>query len=310
MSGTPLIGLDVGSAGVVAAEVHGTGTRRTVRRLAAVDLPPGAVDHGDIRDEAAVVRALQQLWRRGRFAHRRVRLGIAHRQVQVREVTVPALRRGDLRRSLALHVAGEFPGGTDGLVLDLLPNERVEQAGQPCWRGLLVTVPESGVELLLDLVQRAGLEAVGADLSALALARAFVESVGSSTESIAVVDIGAASTHVVVLTGGQVRFLRLVALGVAGASQDDMAALVDGVVSTLDYHRRSAPHAVVSRVLLTGGGAGMDGLGQYVASVLGLPVSIGDPLAAAPRSARLREDARALAPRAAVAVGLATDLAA
>ncbi|WP_233571601.1 type IV pilus biogenesis protein PilM [Cellulomonas triticagri] len=304
------VGLDIGSAGLVAAEVHGTGTRRTVRRLAMVDLPPGAVDHGDIRDEQAVVAALKQLWRRGRFGQRRVRIGVTHRQVQVREVTVPALRRADLRRSLELHVAGEFPNGTDGLVVDVLPLDRTEVAGQSCWHGLLVSAPQACVESALDVTRRAGLQPVGADLSALALARALEGTVRGVSGSVALVDVGAVATSVVVVAAGHVRFVRLVALGIGGASQEAVAALVDGVVTTLDYFRRSNACEPVAQVVLTGGGALVDGFGQYLASVTGLPVSIGNPLVGARGPARSRGGDPDLAVRAGVAVGLATDLAA
>lgn len=301
-----MIGLDIGGAGVVAAEVHGDGARRTVRRLAVADLPDGAVECGDVRDDDAVVAALRRLWKQGRFPHRKVRVGVAGRQVQLRETTTPALRRPDLAKSLAFHVAADFPTGTGGLVLDLVPFERVEADDQARWRGLLVSAPETAVTQLLDVVERAGLEPTAADLSALALARSFVRSAGQAGGAVAVVDVGATSTQVVVVGDGGARLVRMVATGARAATQDMVAQLVDGVRVTLDYFRRADPQHPVVQVLLTGGGALIDGLGPYVASVVGLPVVVRDPLAELGGRNRLPAEAVALGPRAAVAIGLAS----
>ena len=85
------IGLDVGATAVRAAELSVRGYPPALVRAAQVPLPPGAVSGGEVKDKDAVVAALQDLWRSGKFRGKEVVLGVANQRVVVREVSVPWL---------------------------------------------------------------------------------------------------------------------------------------------------------------------------------------------------------------------------
>lgn len=58
-----VVGIDVGHDLIRGAEVEDPGTKRErVLRRGTVQLAPGAVASGEVRDVAAVAAALKQLW--------------------------------------------------------------------------------------------------------------------------------------------------------------------------------------------------------------------------------------------------------
>ena len=62
-----LVGLDIGSSGVRAAEFVPGRRRATLRRFAAVPLPPGVVRAGTVVDGEALTEAIKELWSLGKF---------------------------------------------------------------------------------------------------------------------------------------------------------------------------------------------------------------------------------------------------
>ena len=64
-----LVGLDIGSSGVRAAEFVIRRRRVTVRRFASVPLAPGVVRAGTVVDGEALTEALKELWSARQVRH-------------------------------------------------------------------------------------------------------------------------------------------------------------------------------------------------------------------------------------------------
>src|SRR5687767_11170470 len=113
-----VIGLDVGTAAVRAAEVHfGRGTPSLVR-FGQVALPPGAVVAGEVVDAAAVSAALRRLWREAGFSGKRVVTGVAGQRVVARTTDLPVMSDDDLRSSLPFQVQELIPIPIEDAVID------------------------------------------------------------------------------------------------------------------------------------------------------------------------------------------------
>src|SRR5262245_24675080 len=104
MAGNPVIGLDIGSMSIRAAEVRHGKAGPVVTNFAQVTLPPDAVEAGVVTDDKAVTTALRQLWSTAKLRNRRVVLGVTNRQLVVRETSVSNLPDKELRRSLPFQV--------------------------------------------------------------------------------------------------------------------------------------------------------------------------------------------------------------
>lgn len=317
MAGRTAIGLDVGTSGVRAAELsfgkHGV----TLEKFGQVALPEGAVRDGEVVDAGSVGAALRQLWSHTGFSRKRVMLGVSNQRVIVRQVELPWMPLAELRKSLAFQVQDFLPMAVDQAVLDFHPVDEVAEPGQGrVLRGLLVAAARDMVLSNVHAVERAGLKVDGVDLTSFAVLRSMGAFGASDAETVALVDVGAQVTNIVVHRAGVPLFVRILLMGgqditdavadslgvphaeaealkqaqhlaadthdglvAAGrAVESGTAALVDEIRSSLDYFASSNAGPALERLVITGGGSRLAGLAERLEAATRLTVLAGNPL--------------------------------
>ena len=321
MAKSRVIGLDIGSTNVRAVEVEfgPRGPAQTpapeVLRFGEAPLPPGAVRDGEVVEPAVVSTALRQLWRETKFSSKEVIIGVGNQRVLVRDLDLPAMPLDQIRKSLPYQVQDQIPINVEDALLDFVPTGTAAGQHGPMVRGLLVAATKDTVEANLAAVHAAGLRATMVDLTALALTRSLARGPWAS-RTVALVDIGARITNVVIVERGMPQFVRVLptggqdmtdAISSAMAISDAEAevlkyqvgignvvppeflpaaeavaqvghVLVEAVRSTLSYFAMNNPGGALDMVLLTGRGAQLPGLGQYLSSAARVGVSLADPL--------------------------------
>jgi len=347
-----VIGLDIGTTHVRAVEIEfgsggpsGHGTPEVVK-FGQVELPSGAVRDGEVAEPQTVASALRQLWGGAKFSHKDVVIGVGNQRVLVRDLDLPAMPLPQLRASLPFQVQDLIPVAVEDALLDYFPTGTANGPHGPVYRGLLVAATKETVKANTSAVEIAGLRPVMVDLNAFALAR--VQARGDlATGTIALVDIGARVTNLVVVSSGQPRFVRILPSGgqdvteavanalnipveraeqikreigvghvvapeLASAEEsitDVTSSLIEAVRNTLVYYASNNPGGAVEQILITGGGAFLPGLGQFLSSASRLPVSVGQPLTTL-KVARTAGDLTGLQSVLAIPLGLAFGVAA
>lgn len=331
-----LIGLDIGSASIRAAESRRDKSGTVVTNFAAAPLPRGVVRGGVINDEKTVTGALRQLWTTARFRTRDVVLGVTNRQVVVREMSVTNLPRKELRKSLPFQVRHVLPLPVEQALLDFYPLE--DEAGAKTVRGLLIAAPKEPVVVAVRAAEQAGLHVARVDLASFALLRA-VSRLDETVE--AIVDIGAQATTVVIHRDGEPLIVRTVPRGGDEITEmiaqrlsvkDDAAEglkrevglldsgdptardVIQGAVRPLTNEIRSSfayltaagdQPVRVGRLALSGGGAALPGFAEALAADLGVDVAVANPLARIrDLGKRARASVAAAGSHATVAIGL------
>lgn len=341
-----MVGLDIGATGIRAVEaVTSTGRKAgpQVVRLGVEPLPFGAVRDGEVQDPELVARALRHLWSRSKFSTKDVAIGVGNQRVLVRDLDVPAMPLAQIKAGLPYQVQELLPMAVDDALLDFYPTEEVDAPHGRMLRGMLVAAQRDTVTANIMAVESAGLHPRIVDLNAFALLRAFARG-AYADQIVGLVDVGANLTTIVVASAGQPRIVRTIAAGgndvtAALTSQLGIAApeaealkrevgvgfaqpaerqgagevvggvtqrLVEAIRNTFVYYSGNHPGAPISGVILTGGGAHLNGFGQYLASATRLPVVAGDALAS--MSLAKSVDRAALGPQTAMlalSVGLA-----
>ena len=328
MAAPGVIGLDIGSTHVRAAEVVlGRGGSAHLVRYGDIPLPMGAVRDGEVEDGALVSGAIRRLWGEGKFSTRDVNIGVGNQRVVVRELDLPWMPLPQLRESLAFQVQDLLPMSVDEALMDYYPTGEIEGQSGRLLHGMLVAATRDTVRANVMAVETAGLRPRLVDLNPFALLRAIVRA-ELAQRTVAVVDIGARITNVVIAAQGMPQFVRMLpsggqtvtdavaaALGVAAQEAEgfkrevgigfavgpDIAGaaeaingvvrpLIEAVRNTFVYYSGNHPGAGIDVVVVTGGGAHLPGLGQYLASASRLPVTIGDPLASMKVARSIRTD--------------------
>jgi len=320
--GRGLVGLDIGTSAVRAAEVSVGNDSATLHRFGQVELPDGAVQNGEIADPLTVTAAIKKLWQQTKFSSKKVVIGVANQRVVVRQVEVPWLPEKELRKSLPFQVGDLIPMPVEQAVLDFDAAEEVTgEDGRRLLRVLLVAANKDMVNTVIDVVTRAGLDPVMVDLTPFAVMRSLGgggTALGLEAESEVLVDVGADVTNIVVHQQGAPRFVRVLMLGgrditdalaerlgveiasaeatkltmslpvdasftdahpASRALESAAAQWIEELRQSLDYFAAQSGSVRPRRLVLTGGGAQLEGLAQRVATATRLPVVVASPLA-------------------------------
>ena len=216
MAGRMAIGLDIGTSGVRAAELSVGRGGFVLERFGQVSLPSGAVMAGEVVDQQLVADAVKKLWKEVGFSTKKVALGVANQKVVVRQVDLIWMEHAELKKALAFQVQDYIPIPVEEAVLDFHPIEEfVNDDGGRMVRVLLVAAARDMVMSSLEMVRRAGLQAVTVDLTPFALIRAAVNAdpLGLDAQATAIVDVGARVTNIAVHQNGVPRFARILLMG-------------------------------------------------------------------------------------------------
>ena len=338
-----LVGLDIGSSAVKAAELRRRGRAWVLAAFAGVPLPAGAVDGGIIADGDAVAAAVRELFERHAFRVRAVAVALAGSAVMVRRITLPKMSAAELDGSIFWEAKQHIPFPAEEVALDYqVLDAAVGQPDGGTREVLLVAARRERVAAYADVVRRAGCTAAVVDVDVFALRNAYalnydVEQAGV----VALLDVGAAAASVTVVAGGQPLCTRELPLGgrtylealqqqlgleavaaeqilqgrpAAGLVPEEAAPvirsvnanLVSEVGRTLELFRTTIPAGGVGSLVLSGGVARVAGLAGALAGGLKVGVSLLDPFRRlTPRGARSGGLREEDGPLAAVAVGLA-----
>ena len=313
-----IVGIDIGSETLRAVELGDLGKGKpTLQRLLDLDLPAGAVVRGEVQQPHTVATALKQLWARAGFKSKTAVVGVGNQKVIARDLSVPRASLKRIRETLPFHVQDMLPVPVADALLDFYPISESEGEQGPQVNGLLIAAVKDAVLENVRAVQAAGLTAENVDLIPFALVRALIprESRGGT---VAVVDLGASATTVVVATAGVPQFVRVIPSGsgdltqalaqrlevatdaaertkhtlglartVADADEHRAVQVIYEVTNeilgslrnTVSYFSNVHPTTPVESIVVTGGGAQLPGFMNALADVTRLPVTLGDPLA-------------------------------
>ncbi|WP_460866511.1 pilus assembly protein PilM [Nocardioides pakistanensis] len=209
-----VVGLDIGASSVKAAQVlrKGDGTF-TVEKQAASALPFGVVQDGHVeeKERARVAAIIRQMWTEAKFDTKDVIVGYnSSSAVFMTEMRVPLMKPEDVHKALPTIVEARNPSlSPDENEMSFTVVGEVDGDDGPELRVLAYSVRSDFAEAAGRLVDDAGLNLVGADLSALATLRAMQIQDRPDTQLDALVDIGANITTLVLHHNGVPKMLLL-----------------------------------------------------------------------------------------------------
>ncbi len=340
--GNTSIGVDIGSRTITVAELKGSRGRTTISNFGGLELPGDTVREGEVIDVPGTAAAIKELMNSAGIKGKKVWLGVANQRVVVRQVDLPWVEEKELKASLRYQVQDFIPIPVEEAELDVhVVEEYVNDAGDRFRRMLLVAAHRDSVNAHVEAARQAGLKPVGVDLNSFAVLRAIGNTDTMQPGDEVIVDVGADVTNIVVHRGTQPTFVRILVMGgdditdalesglgvprdqaeaakrsaLVGAEGDVTSRIVteradsfiDEIRSSLDYFQAQTGDVQLASVVLTGGGASLQGLADRLAAQLRLPVDVGNPF---PRfevqnSVYSDEDLAKVGPSMTTAIGLA-----
>ena len=333
------VGLDIGSSAIKVVEIEQRGGEPRLVNYGMAELVPEAIVEGEIMDRQLVVEAIQNLFESREIKHRKVATGVSGRGIIVKKITMDRLSPQDAREAIHWEAEQHVPYDINDVSLDFEILE--SDVGPNQMQVLLVAAKRDLISSHADLVREAGLQPIVIDVNSFAVQNAAETNYEFAPgEVAALVNVGAELTNVNLIQDGVPLYTQDLSTGgnslLEGVQKqynigrdEALAALRPGegrpelelgtVLKTfctdlavalersLVYLKSSGDADRIDRVLLSGGGARVHGLGDSLADRLKTPVEIVDPLKKVSYAAEAfgASDPHDVGPQLAVGIGLA-----
>lgn len=208
-----LVGLDIGHHSIKVVELERTAAGWRVLHAESEPTPADAIRDGVVVNAEDVSDAIRHLLRKAKVSPTSVNIAVAGAAVVVRMVRIPKMPEATLRKSIKYEASRYVPSSVDDSYIEF---EIVGTGDDGQMDVLIVAAPREIVSSRVTACEGAGLDVEVVDIEAFAAYRTVVESdpAGSwRNRSIALVDIGASSTNVSVVSSGVFTMTRTIPQG-------------------------------------------------------------------------------------------------
>ncbi len=167
-----LVGLDIGSRTIKAAEIIETKKGQVLEKFGLTDIAPGLIEEGTINDPEDVAESIRQLFKSYNIKQRNVALSIGGYSVIVKKINVQTMAEEQLQESIQFEAEQYIPFDISDVNLDfqiLGPNENNPNQ----MNVFLVAAKKEMVNDYVNLANLAGLNPCIVDVEAFALQNIF-----------------------------------------------------------------------------------------------------------------------------------------
>ena len=336
-----IIGVDIGSSSIKVCQVEKKQKRYHLKSFGLANLPPSAIIHGAIKEPTVIAGTLKSLLANLNLKSPEVVLAISGYSVILKQSSLPFLTEKELAQSLPFEAKQHIPFDLSEVNLDFQILGPTKE--DPDFMSvLLVAAKKEVLGDYLEILTLSGLEAAVADVAAFALANAYEANYLLDDHPVALLDLGASQTTLMVVNQEGPIFNREISLGgrqltetlqnlghlsfeeaeklkLQGDRDPDhfeqvAPAFLEGLRSwsleikrALDFLATSDPQSKPIKMVLSGGSSALPGFPELLSEELQLPAEFLNPFA----QVQLDPDGvdpdylRTVGPQAAIAFGLA-----
>jgi type IV pilus assembly protein PilM len=334
-----LVGLDIGSSSIKAVELKGSKQGYELVSFGLEPLAQDTVVDGAIMDAPLVAGAISSIFEQQKIKTKNVATSVSGHSVIVKRVTLPAMTEEELYERIQTEASQHIPFDIADVNLSYQLLESVDSQMDV----LLVAVKKDKILNHTNVLAQAGKTPTVVDIDAFALQNCFeVNYDPDPGQTMALLNIGASVMNINIVRGGIPLFTRDVSVGgnqytdalqkeldlsfedaerlkkgesVAGVAEEHRATILRSVSDilvleiqkTFDFFRATASGENIQRIYLAGGTARVPGLVDLLREEFAMPVEELYPFRkiVINPGRHNEEEIRRLAPRLAIAVGLA-----
>lgn len=306
------IGLDIGSSSLKLVQLKERKGGYELETFELMQLPPEIIVEGSIIDSLRLVEAIKELIKKAKVRAKNVAIGIAGNSfVIIKRITLPEMTDEELSESIRFEAEQYVPFDIEDVNIDFQIIGPKDEPGQ--MDVIIVAVKKDIINEYINVVRDAGLNPVVVDVNAFALGNMYeINYEIEPDRNIALVNIGANTININVLKGGETVFTRDASIGgnlqseaiqkelgvsyesaerikrgepvegadVSLASQAIAMAseeLIAEISRSLDYFRSTAFHEDINEIIISGGGALVEGFADQLSNHMGIQVRRAEP---------------------------------
>ena len=331
-------GLDIGTIGLRAVQLRGSGSIKVLERYGEVSLDPSIASGETIADKQRFAQLLSQLIKQAGITSKNVAVNIPSQKVFTSIIDIPKMAPAELEKTIRYQADSFIPMPLAKSKIDwLVIGDSPTAAGKS--EVLLSSVANEFVEARLAAVEAAGLNVIAMEPDSMALARSLVAPEALIPQLI--LDIGSANTDLIIVKDTIPHLVRSIptgsqnivrsatqALGVDatqalqfvfkfGLSRDKLEGKVyNAIIGAIDSLVAEIERSIkffgqrygglkLDRIIVTGGASTLPELPLYIANKFAINVEIGNAWRNVNVPPARQNEVLAVSSHFAVAVGLA-----
>ncbi|HEX8888776.1 MAG TPA: type IV pilus assembly protein PilM [Pyrinomonadaceae bacterium] len=337
-----LVGVDIGSSSVKAVELQGKTGNLQLVSLGYENLQPDSIVDGQIMELNDVSNVITNIFREHQIKTDRIAAGVSGHSVIVKNIVVPQMSADELEESIEWHAEEHIPFDIADVSLDY----QVTGSSPDALQVLMAACKRDKIANVKQAIQLAGKQPAIIDVDAFALQNCYeVNYQPMPGQVVALLNIGAATMNINILSGNKSVFTRDVSVGgnqytallqkeldlnfeqaeavkrglpaPDGKEVPDFEQMLETasdilaleISKTMDFYRATAEDGDgnVQKILISGGGSKLTGLSDYLGKRFEIPVEVLNPFRQIKVDARRFDPdyMREVVPEMAIAVGLA-----
>lgn len=305
-----VVGLDIGSHAVKICELSKADKGYTVLNVGSALIPEDSVDDGTLNDPEAVSEAISKLMKNLKITSKKVGFSISGYSVIVKKVQLNVMDEKKLEEHISEEAEQYIPFDIDDVYLDYqdLKTNKTETGRTDV---MLVAAKKEVVDEYLDMLRDLKLEPVLVDVDGFALENAYEFNYPKDV-NVALVDIGASKMNINIIADGvsvvardivvgsrqlteqiqntfDLEFEEAEALKLGQIPADDKQDQIEEIFTAtctqwvleikkaIDLYHSNNPDKPLRKLVLSGGGAKVTGLNDFLAKETGLAVDTFQP---------------------------------
>lgn len=338
------LGLDIGAAGIKLVELLNEKGRARLITYAYAALPSQDLETALNQDADKVAAFIKKMIQKAKTTSKLTVAALPVSSVFSSIISVPAANDKELKEAIQWQAKKLIPVPLEEISLDskTIDTGATGDGGKKVTRVLLTGAPKGLVQKYIDVTKKAGLELISLETEAFAQIRALI---GKDRSSIMVIDIGSMRSNISIIEKGIPFLNRSIATGgtaitqtiaktlgippeqaenmkrdIRAMQQFSQAGDISPILTTLlkpilDEIRYSfnlyqgqtedGQQKRIDKIILTGGGALLPRLPEFLTSLMNVNTYLGDPWARVVYPIDLRPILDEIGPRFSVAIGCA-----
>lgn len=332
------VGIDFGNHSVKAVEIAGAGTSSPqLLNFGSQRTPHGVLNSEDDIHQNQLADALKTLFSTSKMRNKLVVMALPESSVFTRFLEFPGVKEEELENAVYYQAKEYIPMSIDDVQMSYVPLGFNQEKN--AWKVLLVAAPKKIIQIYLNVAEKAGLQPIAIETESVAMGRVMFKSTGM--KHVVMLDFGATSTDMSIMLDGQLVFSQSIAIGsdsltqavvnkfnfeyqqaeeykrnygvvegiLEGKMYTTLSPILDAIMNEvrrgIEFYKNKTLASAPNNVLLSGDGALLPGLADYITKAMGMSAMLSDPWKGIVVPDKFRNLVTKSASSYAVAIGLA-----
>lgn len=305
-----IFGLDIGRSFIKVVQLKSDGNRKTLVAAGSIATPGDGLKTDDKSQLKKVAQSIQIIINNSKIEGKNCVVAIAEASAVTRLIELPSLTDKELASAINWEADQYIPLPIKDVNLQYTVVSRPQGGSIGKMKVLLIAAPKRVISKYLEVITLSGLTLKAVETESTTLARSLSRINESSS---LIVSIGASSTDLISVEGGNVFFSRSISSGglaltravmtefkltqsqaeqykmaygileeklsgkIAAILRPVLDIIISEILKAIEYSRTHMLSGQMGRIVICGGGSYLPGLAEFITEKTSVEVSIGDP---------------------------------